>query len=366
MANPSTKQRRVLIIGLSNIGDAILMSDIVAAAHGWDSRAHLTLVVGERATALFAGDPRIHTLVNADAYSSLLGRLKLAIALWRYQPHVVVDLRSTFYPFLLRPLGAWRYARRAPKHLVHMRERHWWKLSVQAPDLASAKPKLRYGEAGLASAKPKLRYGEAGLASAAKASRSSVWVSERDEAHIEGLWRRWNVSSARRLVIICPGARSHIKRWAAEGFAKVADRLIAELGSQVIFSGEPDEESVIESIRGEMQERAYSAVGLTTIRQLGALMQRAQLVITNDSASLHLASSLSVPTVAVFGPTDAKKYGPTAANSLAVHRRLFCAPCEQSLCRFNHECMRFVTADDVFGAARDLLRQAPSAIEQLK
>jgi ADP-heptose:LPS heptosyltransferase len=96
-------------------------------------------------------------------------------------------------------------------------------------------------------------------------------------------------------------------------------------------------------------------VGLVTIRQLGVLMQRSHLVITNDSASLHLASALQVPTVAVFGPTDADKYGPTSAQSRTIRRRLFCAPCEQALCRFNHECMRFVSADEVYNAASELL-----------
>ena len=336
------RQGRVLIIGPSNIGDAILMSDVIAAVHESVSDAHLTLVVGERATALFVDDPRIHTLVNLDAYNSLVGRLKLLLALWRFQPHLLIDLRHTLYPLLLKPLRAWRYFWFPPRRLVHMRDRHWWKLTMQAPAIASAMA------------------GRGPDEFRSRRNGSSVWLSERDEEHVKGLWRRWNLSQTQRLVIICPGARSHIKRWTAEGFAQVADRLIADHGAQVVFSGEPDEESVIESIREFMRQRAVSAVGLTTIRQLGVLMRRAQLVITNDSASLHLASALQVPTVAIFGPTDAAKYGPRAFQSRTVRRRLFCAPCEQPLCRFNHECMRFVAADEVFDAARDLLQQAIS------
>ena len=78
-------------------------------------------------------------------------------------------------------------------------------------------------------------------------------------------------------------------------------------------------------------------------------------MITNDSAALHLASAVRVPTVAVFGPTDAEKYGPTAVRSRTVRRQLFCAPCEQSLCRFSHECMRFISPEEVYAAARALL-----------
>ena len=122
----SALKDRVLIIGPSNIGDAILASDVIAAVHRAMSDAYLALVVGERAKALFVDDPRIQTLVNADAFDSMTGRLKLALALWRYHPHVVVDLRHTAYPVLLTLLTAWRYVRKPPKALVHMRDRHLW------------------------------------------------------------------------------------------------------------------------------------------------------------------------------------------------------------------------------------------------
>lgn len=320
---------RVLIIGPSNIGDAILAGDVVAAVREQYPGAHLTLVVGERAQALFAGDPRIQTLVNADAFSSPMGRLRLALSLWRYQPQVLVDLRHTLYPFLLKPLTAWRYLRQPPRRLVHMRERHLWKLRTQVPAAAES-----------------------------ASSNGTLWLSPKDTAHVEQLLKRWRLDLAKPLVVICPGARSHIKRWTAEGFAALADRLIAEAGASVIFCGEPDEEAVVEEVVASMHQPAHNAVGLTTIRQAGALMQRAALVITNDSASLHLASVLNVPTVAIFGPTNADKYGPTAPKHHTIRRHLFCAPCEQALCRFNHECMRFISADEVYAAARELLTHA--------
>ena len=329
--SPASPSQRALIIGPSNIGDAILTISVIEAVHQRYPDAHLTLIIGERATSLFTDDPRIHTLVDADAYDSWDGRAKLAWALWRYQPHVFVDLRHTLYPFLLKPFQAWRYLKQPPRTIRHMRERHWWKLCTQVPEAAFDDGSIPATE--------------------------GMWSSPRDEQAVAALCRRWNLQAGVPLIVICPGARSHIKRWTAEGFARVADRLIAELGVQVVFSGETDEEPVIEEIAIRMRQRAYSAVSLTTIRQLGVLMRRVSLVITNDSASVHLASALRIPTVAIFGPTDAAKYGPTAPRSRTVRRTLFCAPCEQALCRFNHECMRFISADEVFNAAKTLLEE---------
>ncbi len=322
-------RRRILILGPSNIGDAVLASDVIATVHAQCRGAHVTLVVGERAMALFREDPRIHTLVDADAYSSFGGRLQLAWALWRYQPHRVVDLRHTLYPLLLTPLSAWRYLRQPPKRIIHMRERHLWKLRRHMPELPN-------GPARSPAERP-------------------LWMSSRDIAHVEALLRRWKLEAASRLVVICPGSRSHIKRWGAEGFARVADRLIDDANAQVVFAGEPTEKSMIEEVTSAMAHRTHSAVGLTTIRQLGALLQRAQLVITNDSAALHVASALNVPTIAIFGPTNAMAYGPTSGRHVTIRRRLFCAPCEQALCRFSHECMRFISADEVYEAVKALL-----------
>jgi ADP-heptose:LPS heptosyltransferase len=166
---------------------------------------------------------------------------------------------------------------------------------------------------------------------------------------------RWGVDAAKRLVVICPGARSHIKRWDGGQFARVADRLMAEEGVEVIFSGEPAEGELINEIREQMTHRAHTAVGSTTVTQVAALMQRSALVLTNDSASLHLACAVGAPVLALFGPTDDAKYGPTGARDRVLRRRLVCTPCEQALCRFHHECMRFVDVDEVYAAAQQLL-----------
>lgn len=315
---------RVLLIGPSNVGDAILAGDVVEALHRRFPAAHLTLVLGSRACGLYRDDPRVQTLVDMDRFGSPAGRLRLGWALWRFRPQVVVDLRHTVYPLALRPASAWRYLRRPPASVAHMRQRHLWYLRTQAP------------------------------AAGAEPDGDAVWLSPKDRAHADSLRRRWQLDAARRFAVICPGTRSHIKRWTVEGFAQVADRLHQD-GVHVVFSGEPAEEEVVEQIQQLMRHPSRSLVGLTTIRQAGAFMAGAALVITNDSASLHMASALKVPTVAVFGPTDERKYGPTAPSWRLLRRRLFCAPCEQAACRFNHECMRFISADDVYQAARELL-----------
>ena len=329
---------RIVVIGLSNIGDAILMSPVVERLHTLYPSAHLTLLVGERARALFVNDPRVHRLWCMDEFAGLTGRLRLVRAVWQMRPDMLVDLRTTLLPLVWRPWRILRSVRPLPRTVTHMRERHLWRLSRQLSHLATWP--LGHPSDG----------------------QTSLWISQQETADVDRLVSRWGLDSARRVIVICPGARSHIKRWSAEGFASVADRLIEEAEAEVVFTGEPDEAPLIEEILRTMRHRAHNAAGSTTIQQLAALMQRARLVITNDSASLHLACAVNVPVLALFGPTDPRKYGPTGARDRVIQRRLFCVPCEQALCRFHHECMRFITPDEVHETARQMLESGTSSI----
>ena len=320
--------KRILIIGPSNIGDAVLMSPVVARVHGAYPSAHVTLLVGERARAVFANDPRIRQVWGMEEWSGLVGRLRLVWAVWRLRPDVLIDLRQTILPLLWKPWRILRYVWPVPKTTTHMRQRHLWRARTQDSGLRTQDE----GTDGV-----------------------SLWISQGDIVSVERLLVRWGVNTAKPMVVICPGARSHIKRWPADRFAQVADRLIVQHQAEVVFTGEPEDMPMIQEILSSTPHRAYNAAGSMTLPQLAALMQRAGLVLTNDSASLHLACAVHAPVLALFGPTDPRKYGPTGSRDRVLQRRLFCVPCEQALCRFNHECMRFLTPDEVCEAACQML-----------
>jgi lipopolysaccharide heptosyltransferase II len=157
------------------------------------------------------------------------------------------------------------------------------------------------------------------------------------------------------LVVMAPGARSHLKRWPAARFSEVADRLIQEKQVQVVLVGEEAERPIAQEVAASMRHPVVDLCGRTTLAELAALLKRAALVVTNDSACLHAADAMGAPTVAIFGPTDERKYGPRNVASVVVRRSLVCAPCELALCPYNHECMQWLTTDEVYTAAERIL-----------
>jgi heptosyltransferase-2 len=79
------------------------------------------------------------------------------------------------------------------------------------------------------------------------------------------------------------------------------------------------------------------------------------LFLTNDSGSMHIASALGVPTVAIFGATDDSTTGPTGSNARVVRHPVDCSPCLLRECPIDHRCMTGVGAERVVQEALQLL-----------
>jgi heptosyltransferase-2 len=160
---------------------------------------------------------------------------------------------------------------------------------------------------------------------------------------------------SRPFVALAPGARWRTKQW--PGFAELAARL--EWPMAVIGGAEdrPAAEQIVAAAAG----RAHSAAGILDLRESAAVIDRAMLLVTNDSLPLHLATALARPIVAVFGPTaPAFGFGPLHPDDRVVeHPALPCRPCSAhgpEVCPLgHHRCMKEVGVEQVLLAVRGRL-----------
>jgi ADP-heptose:LPS heptosyltransferase len=165
----------------------------------------------------------------------------------------------------------------------------------------------------------------------------------------------------RRVVGIHPGGRKALKSWPPQRYAALADRLVSECGSDVYFTGTPEEKALVDGIMGKMANRGVNLAGRTDVGTLAAVISRLDLFITNDSAPLHMASALKTPTVAVFGPSKSKETGPYGNAHRVVEKEFACrGACDEDVCSHprHNACMEDVAVDDVFRAATEVLRDA--------
>lgn len=126
-------------------------------------------------------------------------------------------------------------------------------------------------------------------------------------------WRNEHALQPGRFLVVAPTAQWGCKCWPVERFADVAATLVQPpaLDATVVVVGAPHEAPRIEAVRTALKQRGVLSVWPSTrVAGLMAVLERARLVLANDSAPLHLAVGLGVPTVSVFGPTDPALVGP--------------------------------------------------------
>ena len=147
------------------------------------------------------------------------------------------------------------------------------------------------------------------------------------------------------------------KRWPLPNFVELAHRLNVS-GIRSVIAGGPGEEDPAAIVANASP--AVSLAGRTSVRELIALLDRADVVISGDSGPLHLATALGTAAVAIFGPTDPIVNGPIAWNGqdvIVLRRDIACSPCysvrTRAECPLGDPiCMRLVTLDEVFEAVR--------------
>lgn len=161
------------------------------------------------------------------------------------------------------------------------------------------------------------------------------------------------LDGGRPAVVLVPGARWPSKLWPVASFADVADRLRRD-GIQVLMVGEelPTAEDPLAGLEGVVDLR-----GRTSLAELGGILQRADLVIANDTGPMHLAASLGRRVIALMGPTDPRRTGPYGTGHRVFSTRPPCSPCFSKVCRnpAGQVCLQDVRPTDVYAAAVAML-----------
>lgn len=146
------------------------------------------------------------------------------------------------------------------------------------------------------------------------------------------------------------------RRWERTRFADLAARLSQRFGAHVVLTGSTSERAYVDGLLAELPGPAAvtNLAGRLSFAELVALVDRAGLVVTNDSGPLHVASALDRPTVALFGPETPARYGPLSSRKLVFYAGLACSPCmsvenrKTVDCNYNALCMRSISTDGVW------------------
>jgi len=181
--------------------------------------------------------------------------------------------------------------------------------------------------------------------------------------------RTAQIDSRQPLAIIQPGGKIHInsRRWPAEYFARVCEFLSDE-GFEVILTGDEDDTDVCNEIARALAAKVKSLAGRLSFAESAALLSLAQLCITNDTSTLHLAEAVAVPRViSIFGPTDPDLLVPDNRRHTVFKSELPCAPCMGGIIDGNsvrchrdvkEECLSEIHPDQIMALLESLYSSA--------
>jgi len=187
----------------------------------------------------------------------------------------------------------------------------------------------------------------------------TIHLSSDTVRNVEQLLEDQGVTPDMPLVILVPGTIWETKHWTIEGFAGVARQFLHE-GFAVALAGTKRDQQRCRQIAAAAPG-ACDLSGKTTPAELAALIRRAEVAVTNDSGSMHVAASLGKPMVSVFGPTNPVHIGPYQRPESVVRVDLPCSPCNYrrlSQCPFDHACMKQVTPAMVVERVRKIVAMA--------
>ncbi len=166
-----------------------------------------------------------------------------------------------------------------------------------------------------------------------------------------------------KLLIVCHVSSNNgqSKRWPLPYWATLLDRLIHEEGAQIVLTGASTDLPIIENVISHMSEHPINLAGKTSLPQLAALLQRANLLISGDSGPIHMATALGIPIIGIYGPTNPSLSGPVSPDATVLRSTIWCSPCynmkDPADCRFyTTQCMKNITPTQVFEVVQSKLK----------
>ena len=160
-------------------------------------------------------------------------------------------------------------------------------------------------------------------------------------------------------VALAPKTTWETKCWPEERWAALGDALAAD-GRQIVLMGAASEGLALERVAAQMRNAPRLLAKSLTFRQAAALIARASLCVSSDSAPMHVAAAVGTPFVSLFGPTPVSRYAPREGRGIAVSQPVPCGPCMEQVCpnppESQIQCLRLLSVPKVRDAALSMLR----------
>lgn len=179
-------------------------------------------------------------------------------------------------------------------------------------------------------------------------TKPRILLSDKELSEAQTLLKQLGISSRQALVGINPGAAyGSAKCWLPERFQEVTQRLLKIDNIRIIYFGDQASMPLVKQICQGLPSSVINLAGLTSLRELAALIKLCTVLLTNDSGPMHIAAALGTPLVALFGSTSEIVTGPYQTGTV-IHKHVSCSPCYERVCPIDFRCMKKIETSEVY------------------
>ena len=351
---------RILVIRLDLIGDLVMSLTLVRALKHTYPDAEIDLLAVPSSAAIVTADPNISTILTTDPNIWRRPKALIHLSNWLALFALIRQMHNRHYDVAVSVFGRWAalfaLLSGAKRRLGFGQEGYYGFLTDSVAgrhwDAHDHKHEVDYC----------LELAQAAGATITPEDRiPHLDVEPQARRDVEQLLEQEGVSHD-ALIITChvSSHNGYAKRWPVPYWATLIDRLIREEHATVILTGAPNDQPLIGQVLQRTHEHPLNFAGKTSLPQLAALLQRANLMITGDSGPMHIAAAVGTPLIAIHGPTDPALSGPVSPNATVLRSDIWCSPCYQAKgpadCRFHTaQCMKNVTPNQVFAVVQEKL-----------
>ncbi len=360
-----TQPQRILVIRLDNIGDVIMTGPFLRALHQAYPEATITLLAspgGSQAAALL---PWVDDVI---VWRALWQEIKDDHTLNPFRELRLVDLlkeRSFDAAFILTsfsqspyPPAYACYLAGIPYRVAQSKEfggaalSHWVR---PLPDRTHQVDRnLHLLEA---------------FDIPTQGSHLDLQVPSKDRQDVNNLLLEQKLEAGEPYIVLAPGASSATRRYDMRRYAVVAEALVEETGLPLLLVGTQKESERFKPLLelSHRKPKVVSLVGKTSVPGLAAVIEGAELLVTNNSASMHIADAFNRPEVVLFAGTEVlEQWEPRNAPARLLNRSTHCSPCYRFECPYHLECLDIPAKEVVYSALQLMQEPEPLPVAPLK
>jgi heptosyltransferase-2 len=183
-----------------------------------------------------------------------------------------------------------------------------------------------------------------------------LWPSPARDRAIAALIRDRGWQESDFKVVIHPAASLPAKQWPLDRFAAVMKFLQKTHDARFVYTGAKGDAPLYRQIENKGPFNSLDLCGKTTLHENVSVYRACNLFFGVDSGPMHMAAACGLPVVALFGPTDVRKWGPWGEGHTIVSKQMACHPCKPHKCS-NNECMKQISVEDAIQALDAKIRE---------